>query len=216
MHAMWGQCHSQHQDHFKACRLKPSQALLSLLIWSYLCSLGSLWHQWLRHFNLTLKDFFTRVDCVAMCGELPTCEYVKHASQYGTHWANTYHVKGVGVGWLLPRRSGRNEFIPDICTTPLVLFPFARSSLHLIGNSSWKFVRLWGLGWHFWKLGSFKVLPNMSDWKPSVTITLYSLLWAELTPLWSLWATLFVQLFHNPSCCFPDSKCQHVRKLLCI
>lgn len=74
MHAMWGQCHSQHQDHFKACRLKPSQTLLSLLIWSYLCSLGSLWHQWLRHFNLTLKDFFTRVDCVAMCGELPTCE----------------------------------------------------------------------------------------------------------------------------------------------
>ena len=151
-----------------------------------------------------------------MCGELPTCEYEKHASQYGTHWANTYHVKGVGVGWLLPRRSGRNEFIPDICTAPLVLFPF-RS---IFTASNWQFelpvCEALGTWLTFWKVGSFKVLPNMSDWKPSVTITLYSLLWAELTPVWSLWATSFIQLFHNPPCCFPDSKCLHVRKLLCV
>lgn len=34
------------------------------------------------------------------------------------------HVKGVGVGWLLPLKEWWNESIPDVCPEHLVFIPF--------------------------------------------------------------------------------------------
>lgn len=44
--------------------------------------------------------------------------------------------------------------------------PFARSSLHLIGNLSCQFVRLWGLGWHFEKWDRLRSYPTCQTESP--------------------------------------------------